>query len=399
MRTGLVRLGRGVIVLGCFVFSSVLPGAESNSPAQAKQAKPFSYFHDEVPEVPWSIYVCKIERGNDLFEFYTTLGKGSTIGMAAVSEQVKRLPASIGQPIAAVNGDFFTREEPYEGDPRDLQIRGGELVSAPTGHSCFWIDAHGEPQMTNVQSRFRLTLPDKSSLPFELNAERGKGDLVLYTQAIGVSTRTSGGIEYVITNADTNWLPLQIGKRYNVKVSEVRNGGDSRVPENTILLSIGPKLQDRFKGIGPGTALSIATETFPDLTGSITAIGGGPALVRNGKSMSWPGVQPRHPRAALGWNKEYYFLMEVDGRQAKSTGMTLTELSEYMAKLGCETALNLDGGGSATMWVLGSVMNNPSEGQERPAANALVVLKKERKKEGADSTGNQANGSSDASGK
>ena len=59
--------------------------------------------------------------------------------------------------------------------------------------------------------------------------------------------------------------------------------------------------------------------------------------------------------------------------------MTLPEIAEYMVKLGCLYAMNLDGGGSATMWVMGSVMNSPSEGQERPSANALVLLKKGKK--------------------
>jgi exopolysaccharide biosynthesis protein len=47
-------------------------------------------------------------------------------------------------------------------------------------------------------------------------------------------------------------------------------------------------------------------------------------------------------------------------------------------KLGCEEAMNFDGGGSATFWVLGNVMNSPSEGQERPSANALVLVQKPR---------------------
>jgi hypothetical protein len=28
------------------------------------------------------------------------------------------------------------------------------------------------------------------------------------------------------------------------------------------------------------------------------------------------------------------------------------------------------------MWVMGQVMNSPSEGQERPAANSLVVVRR-----------------------
>jgi exopolysaccharide biosynthesis protein len=56
--------------------------------------------------------------------------------------------------------------------------------------------------------------------------------------------------------------------------------------------------------------------------------------------------------------------------------MTFQELAEYMLKLGCEQAMNLDGGGSATFWALGTVRSSPSEGQERPSPNALVVVRK-----------------------
>lgn len=83
----------------------------------------------------------------------------------------------------------------------------------------------------------------------------------------------------------------------------------------------------------------------------------------------------RHPRAAIGWNQTSFFFVEVDGRQPDlSLGMTYNELSNYLVKLGCEEAMNLDGGGSATLWVLGQVMNSPCEGQERSVANALVLV-------------------------
>jgi exopolysaccharide biosynthesis protein len=45
-------------------------------------------------------------------------------------------------------------------------------------------------------------------------------------------------------------------------------------------------------------------------------------------------------------------------------------------ELGCQEAMNLDGGGSATLWYNGRVQNRPCDGYERPIANALVILKK-----------------------
>ena len=127
-----------------------------------------------------------------------------------------------------------------------------------------------------------------------------------------------------------------------------------------------------------GAVVKLVTGTFPDLAGVEVAIGGGPALVQDGKIMEWKGLlHMRHPRSAVGFNRTHIFLVEVDGRQIDvSVGMTLAELAAYMIKLGCEQAMNFDGGGSSTLWALGAVRNSPSEGQERPAANALVIVKK-----------------------
>jgi exopolysaccharide biosynthesis protein len=85
----------------------------------------------------------------------------------------------------------------------------------------------------------------------------------------------------------------------------------------------------------------------------------------------------RNPRSAFGWNERYYFFVQADGRQPRhSMGMTFAELANYFVKLDCDYALNLDGGGSCTTWLDGKTVNRPSEGRERPSANALVVVRR-----------------------
>ena len=338
----------------------------------------YAYIHDEVHEVPWSIHIFKFERSRHDFFFGNTLGSNNFIGMRTVSEQVKSLPADLGIPLAAVNGDFYNNDKYYPGDPRDLQIHQGELISAPNGHACFWVNAAGQPQSTNVTSNFRVVWPNGSTTPMGLNEAREKDAAVLYTAVNGASTRTHGGRELVLEPADHGpLLPLRIGQTLHAKVREVREDGDSPLTQDTAILSLGYKLASRMPQIAPGATLTLVTETVPDLTGVNMAVGGGPTLVRDGKTMEWSGFLMRHPRTAIGWNKEHIFLVEVDGRQSSlSVGMTLPELAAYMQKLGCEQAMNLDGGGSATMWVCGNVMNSPSEGQERPGANTLVVFRR-----------------------
>jgi hypothetical protein len=355
-------------------------GKEPAKPA-GRAGAGFSYQHDEVPAVPWSIHIVKMDRSATDLELHTTLGKGSTYGLTTLSEQLKLLSRELGRPVAAINGDFFRKEDPYPGDPKGLQILQGELVSDPCEWSCFWIDVRGEPRMTNVVARFRATLPTGESFAFGLNEERLKDDAVLYTPAIGVSTRTSGGRELVLEHAGSGpWLPLRPGQSYAARVREVREAGDTALSAVTMVLSLGSQLAARMPKPATGTIVQIVTGTLPDLQGVQTAMGGGPPLVSSGMALDVQTNRGRHPRTAIGWNKTHLFLVEVDGRQrGLSVGMTLPELANYMAKLGCEEALNLDGGASATCWVLGHIMNSPSAGRERDMANALVIIQKEKK--------------------
>jgi exopolysaccharide biosynthesis protein len=84
----------------------------------------------------------------------------------------------------------------------------------------------------------------------------------------------------------------------------------------------------------------------------------------------------RHPRTMIGEDGSSLWLVTVDGRQpALSLGMSFTELQELARRLGLRSALNLDGGGSTTMVVAGTVVNHPSDpGGPRTVSDAIVVL-------------------------
>lgn len=58
----------------------------------------------------------------------------------------------------------------------------------------------------------------------------------------------------------------------------------------------------------------------------------------------------RYPRGAVGYDDTHVYGVVVDGRRDTDAGMTLSELAAYMSEhLGVTAALNLDGGGSATL--------------------------------------------------
>jgi exopolysaccharide biosynthesis protein len=69
-------------------------------------------------------------------------------------------------------------------------------------------------------------------------------------------------------------------------------------------------------------------------------------------------------------------MVTVDGRQpGTSVGMNLQELAEMLLELGAVDAMNLDGGGSTTMFVGGKVINQPSDKEgERKVSDAILVF-------------------------
>jgi len=354
--------------------------ASAPPPVVAKAIHGFTYQNDRVETIPWSIHIGKLDLSNKDYELQTTLAKDTIFGVNTLSDQIKAFPQAWGKPIAAINGDFYRNERsPYQGDPKGLQIMHGELVSAPCDWTCFWIDTRGAPHMTNVVSLFQVTWPNGSHTTIGLNEERANDAAVLYTPRLGSSTRTSNGRELILERVPSQqWLPLRAGEVYQARVRQVRSSGDAPLAPDIMVLSLGPALLSKIPDIATGAVIKIETTTSPGLKGCETAIGGGPALVRGGKPLEWHNTQFRHPRTAIGWNKRYFYIVEIDGRQhGLSVGMTFPELAEYMAKLGCDEALNLDGGGSATFWLYGQVINSPSEGHERETANCLVITRKE----------------------
>jgi len=106
----------------------------------------------------------------------------------------------------------------------------------------------------------------------------------------------------------------------------------------------------------------------------------GPLLIRDSLAQKLPDMKfanNRHPRTCVGLTNESIIFMTVDGRSETAAGMNLSEVQNYMLNLGCLDAINLDGGGSTSMWTLEKgLVNNPSDKTgERPVANALIILK------------------------
>lgn len=346
-----------------------------------------AYTNQVIASGPISIHVVRVDRSRPASQLRSVHAGNGAFGLANISDHLRGLPKAVGRPVAAINGDFYQREGAYAGDPRGLQLIDGVLVSAPLG-ICLWIDRAGEPHMDDVQSRFQVTWPDGSKTAMGFNEESAPNRLILFTPSTGTSTRTRGGREWILApevSGTTSGLP--IGARMKLRVTEIRDGGNSPIPTHGFVLSAGPALVRRLPTVNTQQVLEVDLSTSVPMDNAVSGIGGGPMLVRNHRAVrieipdddayQFKSMKERHPRSAVGWNREHYFFVTVDGRQKQSVGMTLEELGKHLAAIGCSEAMNLDGGGSATLWADGRIRNHPSDGSERPIANALVVVRPE----------------------
>ena len=93
----------------------------------------------------------------------------------------------------------------------------------------------------------------------------------------------------------------------------------------------------------------------------------------------------RHPRTAIGTDKKgNIYLVVVDGRsKGNAEGVTITELTKICAWLGMTDAINLDGGGSSSMWTAEEgTVSYPCRNKkfdhegERKVSSCVIVKKK-----------------------
>ena len=122
-----------------------------------------------------------------------------------------------------------------------------------------------------------------------------------------------------------------------------------------------------------------------------STLASGPLLILNGESV-WNDEndsfnKTKHPRSAIFTTKDKKTVfITVDGRsQGNAIGVSIAELTHLIRILGGHDALNLDGGGSTTLWMEGSpdngVLNSPSDNGkfdhqgERKIPNIIYVYK------------------------
>ena len=306
-----------------------------------------------------------------------------------------------------------TNEEPSEGTAVSVsavttEVNGSEPSSDNDESSSDSSEPSSDSSETNASSETTevagLTSSQSTDLPLEIS-EFSYADENIQIQIDEVS---ENGVVYYVADvviSDAKYLKTALaedtyGKNVTAPTSEIASAHDAIFAINGdyygfrdegYVLRNGQLLRSTVNGtetealvIDSSGNLSlvyereVSAETLEN-QGAWQVLSFGPALIVDGEtvSRSTQNGSRDNPRTAIGQVAPgHYVFVVVDGRTALSEGVTLDELAEIMLKYGCETAYNLDGGGTATMWFNGQVINNPTDGKksgERAVSDIVYI--------------------------
>ena len=282
--------------------------------------------------------------------------------------------------IAGINGDYFSFTQ---GAPIGLTVREGELLDTPARARAVF--AWGPHQSTvGFCSTTASITPDGGS-PIKvvsINQPCGPNDIAVYSPAEGIASTSVSNVTAVVSLNNPTWSPSATLTGTLDSVSS--DSKEMKVPDGKALVVATGEKSQSISGLKVGQSVSIQIRSSGiDWDKYENVIGGGPILVKEGKvavdaeAEGFPAsfYAKRHPRTAIGRTSDGdIWLVAVDGRQEISVGATLEELAKIMRRLGCNDAVNLDGGGSTCLHLLGVTVNRPSDGVERPVSDGVLVF-------------------------
>ena len=325
---------------------------------------------------PVAVHVLNAPRPGGSYALKPVLSNGAILG----KDRVTAMQRGVRDATAAgVNGDLFTWTD---GRPSGMLMQDGVLHHPPLAErSTLGIAGDGALRVQKLRM-FGTWRGTGQRRPMDLNEAPGPNGISLFTPAWGPATPVvAGAVEAILSPLPATTPNVDLS---GPVVGQAQNGNTPIPPGGAVLVARGTAAQRLLAEAPVGTTVTVRLLVNPDVAGVAHAIGGGPALVRDGKPdlpRQRAVLDRRRWRATRGRASGQLadgriVMVVVDGRQpGYSVGMTNFELAQTLVRLGAVTGAGLDAGGSSTMAFDGALLNRPSDpGGERAVSEGLFVL-------------------------
>lgn len=338
------------------------------------------------------------------YEASLVVAHDQVFGRERVGEIAKRENAQI-----AINAGFFEIGDNQDGRPTGTLVSNGQIYGMRvTEHACL-VKNGNKFSVEIVTPSLEIIIEQEVIKPKKFNRFAKGKDIFYFNRNWGPSTLSS--------YKDRKEITID----HEFKVHELSMHGNSKIPDGGYVLSF-PTTYD-FSKIKVGQKVQFAwTPSHFNKSGNF-AVMGLPSLMLDGKVRENLSNKEVHARSAFGLRTDGHIVIAlaehvyrkeassitfsevkkimdrnnisiVDMKVAdmkkiifddlntnsKSVGLTMLELANFMKEMGCNEAINLDGGGSSTMYIDGKYVNesfgdkDEAEGQKlvRPVSDAIV---------------------------
>jgi exopolysaccharide biosynthesis protein len=297
--------------------------------------------------------------------------------------------------VAGVNGDFYNTQA--EGVPMGPEIANGKLMATPPylpGFYSFAISKDNVPIVDLFTFEGSITTKDNAKFPlgginktyywFEPGGEHSHVDaMFMYDNTWGQADRSNDGVTVPTEVLVQNGVIVNIAENTTLKMIAPKDGYILRASGKAAdfvmqHMKVGEPVKADYKIVPQDSSKVYDAANFKMM------IGGHTIMVDEGQpaefSREVASLCCNRSRTAIGYSKDLKtaYLITVDN-SGDSKGLSMTELQQFMIKVGVWKGLNLDGGGSTQMVArpLGEtnpvLVNKTETGLQRKVVNGVGV--------------------------
>ena len=367
-----------------------------------------SYSYELIEKDNHRIHVVTINPS--AFDISFVSAHDQVFGRATVGEIAARRQGDI-----AINAGFFEIGGNDDGRPSGTLIIDGMIYGLmKPQHACL-IKRNGQLSIEMIKPELTVEIGKWQISPSRFNRFIDTKGSYLYTSSWGPSS----------LSPYKNRKEIIIDSNY--KVLSIASHGDNKIPEGGYLLSL--PFDSDISGVTVGDTAKFNWHPEYLTERDTSVVLGTPALILNGRIQNELSDKDIHARTAVGIKEngdlviviaEHVYSQSlkavtldevnkiikakqisiddltvrklqqivVDSLVTDNTtiGLTLEQLAKFMFEMGCVSAINLDGGGSSTLYIDGKYVNHITGDQdeglgkkvERPVSNAIIFIKRDK---------------------
>lgn len=350
---------------------------------------------------PLDVFYLTVDKTTPGLSFRTVCAQDKVAGNMTVRKMAETHSTGNSFYFAGVNGDFYatsgtaTNGSSVVGTPTYATVVDREIFKTSNSGYQFSVDTEGIARVCRLNFYTgTAAIGDKTTLFKGVNVGSPSNGITLYTPRYWGSANQqdySGGCHQVTAKLADGQHFYAGGEFDLVVTSEPATDGDMAVPADGFVIhgrgtsttDCNTGADDFVAALRPGDVVHFNNVILTPEGVAIhptAVVSGNPKNVGNGVNLDSEGergdASSKHPRTMIGVSADgnKVIMMVVDGRTGNSVGITTGMGADIMIYAGAHEAVNLDGGGSSTLYTSAlGVRNHCSDGSERAVGNAIFA--------------------------